>query len=282
MCACAHLIAASQALGSLSDCWTEVPQPTKKAGCFFLLQIHAQVVSPGEEDAGTELPTLTIFQDASSTRRDANSSSTKHRSSLALPPCISYLFPRCFPPAILEQFASCCTKQWVTQPKKYWELGCSSLLPPRQAFQHAICLHMMAWAEGTCCWVQAARMAILSSCLHFFHPCLAYTWTGCYSTTGARSATSQLRPWTASISSCTPGLAGPWELEGPDPDPDLVNLLQLLLFRSLPDTLLKFLVRDSRSKALTHNSCRVFGNNNIYNLFYHIPNEKNVAISHQQ
>lgn len=89
--------------------------------------------------------------------------------------------------------------------------------------QHAICLHRVAWAEGTCCWVQAARMAILSSCLHFFHPCLAYTWTGCYSTRDAHSATSQLRPWTTNISSCTPGLAGPWELGGPDPDPDPAN-----------------------------------------------------------
>lgn len=42
---------------SLSDYWTEAPKSTTwKTGCFFLLQIHAQVVSTGEEDTRTELP----------------------------------------------------------------------------------------------------------------------------------------------------------------------------------------------------------------------------------
>lgn len=40
--------------------------------------------------------------------------------------------------------------------------------------------------------------------------------------------------------------------------------------------------RRFRSKTFTHNSCRLFVSNNVSNLYYHIRNEKNTAISHQQ
>lgn len=125
--------------------------------------------------------------------------STKHHSSLARPSCISHLFPRCFPPGILKHYlplAALSNKWWSKRKIGGLDVPLFPSCPHKRHFRMQFACKRWPWLRrhtGECRQL-GHLMATLSFSLHFFHPCLAYTWIWHYSRRVALSATSQLCP----------------------------------------------------------------------------------------
>lgn len=138
--------------------------------------------------------------------------STKHRLSLALLLCISYSFLRCFPSGILE---SCLPP---AGPINMWYSsrnieGWALLLSCLHTGPLACHLQVQGWLRRHAgeCGQLGHLMAAFRSCLHFFYPYLAYTYTRHYSGGPACSASSQLRLRTADMPEHNTGGTGcPW------------------------------------------------------------------------
>ena len=148
--------------------------------------------------------TLTNSQQSPSGKGKCTGNSTKHQLSLILSSCISQLFPRCFPPAILKHYLPLAppSSKWCSK-RKIGGLDVplfSSCLHERH-FRMQFACKRWPWLRRHAgeCRQLGHLMAILSSSLHFFHPCLAYTQIWHYSRKGALSPTSQLRLCTMNV-----------------------------------------------------------------------------------
>lgn len=130
--------------------------------------------------------------------------STKHQLSLARPSCILHLFPRCFPPGILKHYLPLAapSNKWCSKRKiRGLDVPLFPSCLHERHFRTQFACKRWPWLRrhtGECRQLGHLR-ATLSSSLHFFHPCLAYTQIWHYSRRGPLSATSQLRPHTMNV-----------------------------------------------------------------------------------
>lgn len=154
-------------------------------------------------------------------------SSTKHRLSLALPLCISYSFLRCFPSGILVSCLPPAAPINVWYSSRNIEGWALLLTCPHTGPSacHLLVQGQLRRHAGECGQL-GHLMAALRSCLHFFHPYLAYAYTRHYSRGTACSASSQLRLRTADMPERNTGCPRSGTLAAnaagtvrPDPDP---------------------------------------------------------------